>query len=126
MRQSLTNYQRIQKYAVKLAMGFENLLSVLGEVDILHYSTTTNAMTLWRFSLFVTNSKMTTKNNITLADLEIEASEPKEEGYDEWLRARLERTIQLVDSGKMPTYSMEEVEQRLAQRRAERRANRAS
>lgn len=69
---------------------------------------------------------MTTKNNITLADLEIEASEPKEEGYDEWLRARLERTIQLVDSGKMPTYSMEEVEQRLAQRRAERRANRAS
>lgn len=62
----------------------------------------------------------------TLADLEIEASEPKEEGYDEWLRARLERTIQLVDSGKMPTYPMEEVEQRLAQRRAERRANRTS
>jgi len=69
---------------------------------------------------------MTTKNNITLADLEIEASEPKEEGYNEWLRDRLERTIQLVDSGKMPTYSMEEVEHRLAQRRAERRANRAS
>jgi len=63
---------------------------------------------------------------ITLADLEIEASEPKEEGYDEWLRDRLERTIQLVDSGEMPTYPIEEVKKRLAQRRAERRTNRAS
>ena len=63
---------------------------------------------------------------ITLADLEIEASEPKEEGYDEWLRARLERTIKMVDSGEMKTYPHEEAMKRLAQRRAERRANRAS
>jgi hypothetical protein len=69
---------------------------------------------------------MTTKNNITLADLEIEASEPKEEGYDEWLRARLERTIKMVDSGEMKTYPHEEAMKRLAQRRAERRANRTS
>ena len=41
----------------------------------------------------------------------------KDEGYDEWLRARLERTIQKLDSGEMPTYTTEEVRLHLQVRR---------
>jgi addiction module RelB/DinJ family antitoxin len=48
------------------------------------------------------------------------ALEEKEEGYDDWLRARLERTIKLVDSGQMPTYTTAEVREHIKQRRAER------
>lgn len=48
------------------------------------------------------------------------ALEEKEEGYDDWLRARLERTIKLVDSGQMPTYATAEVRENIKQRRAER------
>lgn len=48
-----------------------------------------------------------------------QAEEGKEEGYDEWLRDRLERTIQLLDSGAMPTYTTAEVRASLKSRRAE-------
>jgi hypothetical protein len=48
-----------------------------------------------------------------------QAEEGKEEGYDEWLRDRLERTIQLLDSGAMPTYTTTEVRASLKSRRAE-------
>lgn len=54
------------------------------------------------------------------------AIEEKEEGYDEWLRARLASTIQKLDSGEMKTYSTEEVREHLKQRRAELRAQRNS
>lgn len=50
----------------------------------------------------------------------------KEEGYDEWLRARLESTIKKLDSGEMKSYSLEEVREHLKQRRAERRNQRNS
>ena len=49
--------------------------------------------------------------------------EAKEDGYDEWLRARLERTIRLLDSGEMRTHTLEEVRAHLKQRRAEWRAS---
>jgi len=54
------------------------------------------------------------------------AMEEKEEGYDEWLRARLERTIQLVDSGKMPTYTTAEVRAHMKERRAKWRSEKIS
>lgn len=54
------------------------------------------------------------------------AMEEKEEGYDEWLRARLERTIQLVDSGKMPTYTTAEVRTHMKERREKWRSERNS
>lgn len=54
------------------------------------------------------------------------AMEEKEEGYDEWLRARLERTIQLVDSGKMPTYTTAEVRAHMKERRAKWRSEKNS
>jgi hypothetical protein len=63
---------------------------------------------------------------ISLVDLAIEASEPKEEDYDEWLRARLERTVQLVDSGKMPTYTTAEVRAHIKERRAKWRSEKNS
>jgi addiction module RelB/DinJ family antitoxin len=47
--------------------------------------------------------------------------EAKEEGYDEWLRARLERTIQLLDSGQMKRYPHDEAMVRLDARIAEKR-----
>jgi hypothetical protein len=43
--------------------------------------------------------------------------EEKEEGYDEWLRARLEKTIQKLDSGEMPRYTTQEVRAHLKVRR---------
>jgi RHH-type transcriptional regulator, rel operon repressor / antitoxin RelB len=54
------------------------------------------------------------------------ALEEKEEGYDDWLRTRLERTIKLVDSGKMPTYTTAEVREHIKQRRAVWRTERSS
>jgi hypothetical protein len=54
-------------------------------------------------------------------ELDIEAQEPKEEGYDEWVRERLERTMRMVDSGEMRTYTHHEVMERLAKRRASRK-----
>jgi DNA-damage-inducible protein J/RHH-type rel operon transcriptional repressor/antitoxin RelB len=54
------------------------------------------------------------------------AMEEKEDGYDDWLRARLERTIQLVDSGKMPTYTTMEVRQHMKERRAKWRSEKNS
>ncbi len=59
--------------------------------------------------------------NITLEHLELEAQEPKEEGYDEWLQKRLERTIQSVDSGRMPTYTTAEVRAHMKNRRLNER-----
>lgn len=53
------------------------------------------------------------------------ASAEKEDGYDEWLRSRLERTIKQLDSGEMKTYSMAEVEDYLRVKRLERREARA-
>lgn len=50
------------------------------------------------------------------------AIEEKEEGYDEWLRARLERTCKMLDSGEMKSSPIEEVEARLKARREQRRA----
>jgi addiction module RelB/DinJ family antitoxin len=50
--------------------------------------------------------------------------EEKEEGYDEWLRARLESTIKKLDSGEMKTYTTDEVRAHLKVRRAEWRKNR--
>lgn len=40
-------------------------------------------------------------------------------GYDDWLRARLNRTMQLVDSGQMPTLTSNEVRASLKARRAQ-------
>jgi hypothetical protein len=53
-------------------------------------------------------------------------SDEKEEGYDEWLRDRLESTIKKLDSGEMKTHTLEEVREHLKQRRAERRNQRNS
>jgi addiction module RelB/DinJ family antitoxin len=50
-----------------------------------------------------------------------EAVEEKEEGYDEWLRARLESTIKKLDSGEMKSYPHDEAMARLDARIAERR-----
>ena len=47
------------------------------------------------------------------------AEEEKEESYDEWLRDRLERTIKMLDSGEMKTYTTAEVRENLKSRRAE-------
>lgn len=41
----------------------------------------------------------------------------KEDGYDEWLRDRLEKTIQQLDSGKMGVSSIEDVEARMKAKR---------
>ena len=45
------------------------------------------------------------------------AFEEKEEGYDEWLRARLDRTIKMLDSGEMKSSPIEEVEVRMSAKR---------
>lgn len=45
------------------------------------------------------------------------AFEEKEEGYDEWLRARLDRTIKMLDSGEMKSSPIEEVEARMTAKR---------
>jgi addiction module RelB/DinJ family antitoxin len=50
------------------------------------------------------------------------ALEEKEEGYDDWLRARLANTIQKLDSGEMKSSSIDEVRARLQAKRAARRA----
>jgi addiction module RelB/DinJ family antitoxin len=50
-----------------------------------------------------------------------DAFEEKEEGYDEWLRARLESTIKKLDSGEMKSYPHDEAMARLDARIAERR-----
>jgi addiction module RelB/DinJ family antitoxin len=50
------------------------------------------------------------------------ALEEKEEGYDDWLRARLESTIKKLDSGEMKTSSIGEVRARLQAQRVERKA----
>lgn len=57
-------------------------------------------------------------------ELEIEAQEPKEEGYDEWVRERLEQVIKKVDSGKMKTYPHHEAMERLEKRKTEMRLKR--
>lgn len=46
------------------------------------------------------------------------ATEEKEDGYDDWLRARLADTIQKLDSEEMKTSSMAEVRDRLQEKRA--------
>jgi addiction module RelB/DinJ family antitoxin len=48
--------------------------------------------------------------------------EEKEEGYDEWLRARLETTIKKLDSGEMKTYTHDEAKTVLRERLAKRRS----
>lgn len=50
------------------------------------------------------------------------ALEEKEEGYDDWLRARLADTIQKLDSGEMKTSSTVEVRARLQTKRTARKA----
>jgi addiction module RelB/DinJ family antitoxin len=50
--------------------------------------------------------------------------EEKEEGYDEWLRARLESTIKKLDSGEMKSHSINEVRDYLKVERAKRRTTR--
>ncbi len=52
------------------------------------------------------------------------AFEEKEEGYDEWLRARLDRTIKMLDSGEMKSSPIEEVSARMKERRAKWRSER--
>ena len=54
------------------------------------------------------------------------ALEEKEEGYDDWLRARLADTIQKLDSGEMKTHTLDEVTEHLRIKRAERRKARTS
>lgn len=48
-------------------------------------------------------------------------TEEKEPGYDDWLRSRLEQTIQKLDSGEMKTHSLDEVKNYLNTERAKRR-----
>jgi addiction module RelB/DinJ family antitoxin len=43
--------------------------------------------------------------------------EDKEEGYDEWLSARLDRAIKMLDSGEMESSPIEEVEARMSAKR---------
>ena len=50
--------------------------------------------------------------------------EEKEEGYDKWLRARLESTIKKLDSGEMKSHSINEVRDYLKVERAKRRTTR--
>lgn len=57
-------------------------------------------------------------------ELEIEAQEPKEEGYDEWVRERLEQVIKKVDSGEIKTYPHHEAMERLEKRKTEMRLKR--
>lgn len=45
------------------------------------------------------------------------AFEEREEGYDEWLRARLDRAIKMLDSGEMKSSPIEEVEARMTAKR---------
>lgn len=52
------------------------------------------------------------------------AEEGKEEGYDEWLRDRLERTIKMLDSGEMKTHTLDEVRSYIRTERAKRRQER--
>ena len=54
------------------------------------------------------------------------AFEEKEEGYVEWLRARLDRTIKMLDSGEMKSSPIEEVRARMKERRANWRSERAA
>lgn len=49
------------------------------------------------------------------------AEEEKEEGYDEWLRARLDKTIRALDSGNMKSYPHDEAMQILDARLEARR-----
>ena len=49
------------------------------------------------------------------------ATEEKEAGYDEWLHARLESTIQKLDSGEMKSYPHETAKALLRERLAARR-----
>ena len=35
----------------------------------------------------------------------VDAEQPSEPGYTEWLRARLQKTIDALDSGEMKSYS---------------------
>jgi len=53
-------------------------------------------------------------------------SDEKEEGYDEWLRDRLESTIKKLDSGEMKTHTLDEVKEYLRVKRAELRETRAN
>ena len=53
-------------------------------------------------------------------------SDEKEEGYDEWLRDRLESTIKKLDNGEMKTHTPDEVKEYLRINRAERREARAN
>ena len=50
------------------------------------------------------------------------ADEEKEDGYDEWLRARLTNALQALDNGEMKSYSSAALKENLATRRAEWRA----
>ena len=50
----------------------------------------------------------------------------KEEGYDEWLRDRLEKTIKKLDNGEMQTHTIEEVSEHLRLKRLERRRTQES
>lgn len=50
----------------------------------------------------------------------------KEDGYDEWLRTRIEKAITELDSGAMKTHTIDEIQEHLDVKRAERMAIRAS
>ena len=45
------------------------------------------------------------------------AFEKKEEGYDNWLRERLDQTIKMLDSGEMKNSPIEDVEARMYAKR---------
>lgn len=45
------------------------------------------------------------------------AFEERDESYDEWLRARLDRAIKMLDSGEMKSSPIEEVEARMTAKR---------
>jgi addiction module RelB/DinJ family antitoxin len=53
-------------------------------------------------------------------------TEEKEEGYDEWLRDRLARTISMLDSGAMKTHTIDEVREHIRIERTKRRQARSS
>jgi DNA-damage-inducible protein J/RHH-type rel operon transcriptional repressor/antitoxin RelB len=53
-----------------------------------------------------------------------QAEDIKEEGYDDWLRDRLERTIKMLDSGEMKTHTLDDVRSYIRNERAKRRQER--
>ena len=57
--------------------------------------------------VFMTQVYKTRTLPIVISADPIDADQPAQEGYSEWLKARLQKTIHALDSGEMKSYSNE-------------------